>query len=41
MNEDTANLGRQMAKGAARMVAMRVAIRAIGLVSTVILARLF
>ncbi len=40
MTEDTANLGRQMARGAAWMVAMRFAIRAIGLVSIVILARL-
>jgi len=40
MTEDTANLGRQMAKGAAWMVAMRWSIRGIGIVSVVILARL-
>ena len=40
MTKDTTSLGHQMAKGAAWMVSMRFAIRAIGLVSIVILARL-
>ena len=40
MTEDTASIGRQMAKGAAWLVSMRFAIRVIGLVSMLILARL-
>jgi O-antigen/teichoic acid export membrane protein len=36
----TASIGREMAKGAAWMVLMRLAIRGIGLISTVVLARL-
>ena len=40
MSGDTPSLGRQMAKGAAWTVSTRFAIRAIGLVSIVILARL-
>ena len=41
MNEDALSLGRRMAKGAAWMVAMRIAIRGVGLVSLLILARHF
>ncbi len=40
MNDDAPSLGRRMAKGAAWMVSMRIAIRSVGLVSMVILARL-
>ncbi len=40
MSTDTAHIGRRMAKGAAWTVSMRLAIRSLGLVSTVILARL-
>ena len=40
MASDSPAIGRSMAKGAAWMVAMRLAIRLIGLVSTIILARL-
>ena len=40
MTSDTPSLGHRMAKGAAWMVLLRLSIRAIGLVSIVILARL-
>lgn len=40
MTQSSANIGRKMAKGAAWMVGMRFAMRGIGLVSTLILARL-
>jgi PST family polysaccharide transporter len=39
-NEMASGIGREMAKGAAWMVGMRLAVRGIGLISTVILARL-
>ena len=40
MTDATSGLGRRMAKGAAWTILMRLSIRSIGLVSTVILARL-